>query len=528
MLTTTYFQAQKMAHFYGLRPGRPTRLALDAFIRGRELSVEDLRRLVVGSGRRVMVHNPTTGLPVGLVPHIRMNYGATKPSFVPVLDTTHQLEISRENVGRSAGPDAETMSAALEEARDVVGKFVGYDASRHVAIFVENTTAAMNLLARIAIVKNPGLNFVVSLMSHHSTQLPARQSGHFKFFKLKPDGSYDLDSLEQELKTASRLGGGIALCVESESNVTGIKNSIPEICQIAARYDALVFIDHAQGGSNIPLNLSQLHGRVFVAVSGHKLYGPTGSGAVIGPKIFFRGPALRAGGGTISAVTATGIHYAEPPANCESGTPAFIAQIGFAKALKLLMETGLDNIAQREDQLLSSFWPQLLSVNGLEVLGCRELNAYPRGPVVSFRLKDSTGKEFIPPGFIGYALQAFYGVDCRVGQFCAHPYVYALLGVSEENAIEHALVHARIAKAGCAALPGDQNFHTTRFSWAFPTEERELAVLPDMLRAIQGLWPNKSILELDQARRAFHIPSQPDNLTEGSFSLQRRTPYSLL
>ncbi|MFA5840195.1 MAG: aminotransferase class V-fold PLP-dependent enzyme [Candidatus Margulisiibacteriota bacterium] len=521
----TYFQARRMANLYGLRTDAPTLRALDTLIRGKKLGVEELRHLIPGSSRQVMVFDPHTGTPTGLVPHIKMNYAATKPTILPVLDTTTHLELLRENVGRSAGPDAEVMSQALEEARDIVGRFVGYNRDRDVVVFVENTTAAMNLLVRKAVANNPNLHFVVSLAAHHSTQLPARETGHFHFFRLKPDGSYDLNSLEDELISAKKLGTKVILCIESESNVTGIKNPIKEICALADMYDVTVFIDHAQGGSNIPINLTELPGEVYVAISGHKLYGPTGSGAVIGPMELFIGPALNPGGGEVSGVTSEKIFYSKPPHNCEAGTPAFIAQIGFAKALSLLMEVGLENIAERERQLLTTFWPKLLSVEGLQVLGGQDLSAFPRGPVVSFRLQNLEGTDFIAPGFIGYALQAFYGVDSRVGQFCAHTFIYHLLGIDIGLANKHAELHAALGKAGCAALEGDQHFHSTRFSWAFPTTDAELSALPDMLREIQHLWPNNSVLQLDKNRGAFHIPGQPNILTEGTFSLQRRTPY---
>lgn len=518
----------QLAKRYQLNQNCPqTRRALQSFINGEPLRLDHLRFLALGSNRRVATYDPITGKPWGKTQHIGFNYGATKPLLVPVAEMAEHLEANfRENVGRSSGPHAEIMTEALGEARRAIGDFVGYDRDRHVVIFTPNTSVGMNLLVKKAVQDRHTL-FLLSPASHHSSQLPQRtneRSVPYLFFKLLPNGTYDLNSIEAMLSHYTQQGYyHQILCVESQSNVTGYKTPIEQLCWLAQKYGAKVFIDHAQGASSMKLDLANLPGEVFVALSGHKLYARDGSGAIIGPKDFFRGQALDPAGGTISGVTFRDIHFADPPANFEPGTPAFTAQISLGKAVHLLAQAGLDNIAGFESEMAARVIKAMSQVNGLEILGEADTALAPRGPVVSFIMHAANGDR-IPPGFIGKALEVFFGVDARVGQFCAHPYVYYLTGVSEKDAIAHAMEHAKKSRAGCAALPGDQSSHAARISWGFPTPNEHLDRIPTMLEHVQRMWPH-GILQLDAEAGEFYIPKQPRPLTQGQFSIFTNGPY---
>ncbi|MFA6169674.1 MAG: aminotransferase class V-fold PLP-dependent enzyme [Candidatus Margulisiibacteriota bacterium] len=512
----------QLAKRYQLNPTCPqTRHSLRSFINGEPLRLHHLRFLALGANRRVATYDPITGKPWGKTQHIGLNYGATKPLLVPIAEMADYLETNfRENVGRSSGPHAEIMTEALGEARRAIGDFVGYERDRHVVIFTPNTSVGMNLLVKKAVQDEQAV-FLLSPVSHHSSQLPQRtneRSIPFEFFQLLPNGTYDLDSIENLLHRFTKSGCyHPILCVESQSNVTGYKTPVEQLCWLAKKYRVKVFIDHAQGASSMKLDLKNLSGEVFIALSGHKLYARDGSGAIIGPKDFFRGAALDPAGGTISGVTSRDIHFADPPANFEPGTPAFIAQASLGKAVHLLTEAGLDNIAGFEAEMARRVIDSISRVKGLEILGESNIDLVPRGPVVSFIMRAANGDR-IPPGFIGKALEVFFGVDARVGQFCAHPYVYSLLGVSEQEAIAHAMAHAKKSRAGCAALPGDQSAHAARISWGFPTPHEHLEKIPTMLEHIQRMWPH-GILALDAEAGEFYIPDQSRPLTSGQFSI---------
>jgi hypothetical protein len=115
----------------------------------------------------------------------------------------------------------------------------------------------------------------------------------------------------------------------------------------------------------------------------------------------------------------------------------------------------------------------------------------------------------------------------RVGQFCAHPYLYFLHGASPEQALAHARLHADRHRAGCAALPGDERYHASRLSWGFPTPDAHLSDLPMMLDEIRKMWPNKCALRLDPVAGEFYFPGQPRVLTQGRFDLRQKGPYRL-
>ncbi|MFH1361270.1 MAG: aminotransferase class V-fold PLP-dependent enzyme, partial [bacterium] len=453
------------------------------------------------------------------------NYAASKPILLPVAAAAFDLEVAnRQNIGRGAGANAEIMTSVFEEARAAIGKFLGYDPAHHGVVFTANTTDGLNLLIALA-TRDPKCFFVGSLAAHHSSMLPARETNRFSFFDLKPNGTYDLDSLESKLNFCQGLGFRPIVCIESASNVTGIKNPVEKVCWLADKYGAKVFIDHAQGASSMKINLSELPSQVFVAFSGHKTYARDGSGAVVGPVEFFKGRAVKPGGGAITGVTKLegDIYYAEPAHNLEAGTPAYIAQASLGKAVIVLEEAGMAEIAAREEVLTRGLMAGLLNFDWLHVLGESNLDVVPRGPVISFTVDGVDGQP-IPPGFLAKALEVFYGVESRPGQFCAHPYIYHLLNVSDNDAHVHALKHVARGRAGCAALPGDQNYHALRFSFGFPTRSWQLGALPKMLAAVREMWPDQSVLSLDQARGEFFIPGQPRVLTSGTFSLYHRGP----
>jgi len=517
-----------IAKRYALSPtSMGTRRAIKAWCEGSPLSVEHLRYLACGGGVMMPVYHPKTGALLGYRLSTDINAAATKQVLAPVARTAEKAETHyKQNAARGAGGRSNISGRLLGQARQEIGRFVGYDPDYHVVAFRPNTTEGMNSLVDFAVRdKKVRYHFIGSRVSHHSTMLPARETGRFSYFNTNPNGTYDLDSMETELKAAQVQGKTPILCIESSSNVTGIKNPVKEICQLAKKYNALVFIDHAQGASSMQLNLRELGDHVFIAISGHKLYARDGSGAIIGPKWFFSGKKPSSpGGGTITGATDSRVFWAEPPHNIEAGSQAVVAQVSLGKAVLLLMEAGLAGIAKREERLTKLLMLKLLNdVPGIEILGENDFNKAPRGPVISFRLKGLDGN-YIPPGFIAKALEVFFAVETRPGQFCAHPLIYFLSGASKAEAQAHAERHKVRGQAGCAALPGDEKYHAERFSFSFTNNLWQLLALPGMLKAIRVWWANGCALKLDQAAGGFYLKDQPRDLVDIIMSLDNREP----
>ena len=503
--------------------------ALEKWGDGGSLLPRELGALALGTNVTVPIMDAATGRYTGETRIGDLDNAATKPILLPVMEAAIYAETFwRHNTGRSYGHKPEVMAEALEAARSNVGELLGYDPSRHTVVFTSNTSHGMNLLSDIA-ARDPKHYFVLSLMSHHSAQLPAREKGKYRFFGLHPDGTYDLDSIEQILASLSRQYQ-VYLVIESESNITGYKPDLKAICAIAGKYGAKVFIDHAQGASNVPIDLGSLEADAFIALSGHKMYALAGSGAVVGPTAFFAGVPMMPAGGTITAVTGDTIFYAEPPLNQEPGTVAYTPQISFGKAAALLKSTGMDKIEEYERRLTQRVLDKLSAVEGVEIIGGVDMLKMRRGPVVSIALKDTLGVwggmvEYFPPAFIGTALKLFYGIGTRVGFYCSHPYGYFMRGVGAEEANAHALLHMEKRIPGCALLPGDEKIYTTRFSFSMATPPELLDSIPAMLESIRHLSPNNCVIKPDFEGNRWLVDSPERLQIPGElFDLNRNTP----
>lgn len=531
MLSTTS-KAQSLNPF---NLGRGSaRDSLAAFAKGEILSAGHLSNLVCGSNLRTNVIDLKTGRNRGSVSITDLDLAATKPLFVPVLETAMHLQASfRHNTGRSNGVKPEVMTQALEDSREIIGEFFGIDPDRHVVIFRERTSIGMPGLIKIA-ARDHNHMFLLSLASHHSAQLPARIEGRYQFFGLNPNGTYDMDDLETRLKAVSKYYHPY-IVIESETNMTGYKPSVAEVCALAERYGAKVFIDHAQGAANHRLSLKDLPGDVFLAISGHKCYAIEGSGAVIGPADFFKGVPEFATGGTISAVTREQMFFDRPPINQEHGTQVYIAQISLGKALSLLMDAGMDNIEEIERQKTARLIKGLRQVEGLEIIGEPDMDIADRGPVVTISMKGAADvwsdmpNCYIPPAFIGKALNAGWGIGTRVGYYCAHPYGYFLRKVPDDVALKHALEHAAKGRAGCGLLSGDEWIYMTRFSFSFVTPDESLQRVPGILNKIRGISYKNSVIKPDFESGVWYVDGgQNDSKANAHsrFDLSVRGPYS--
>jgi len=315
------------------------------------------------------------------------------------------------NVHRGSHTLSAEATEAYEGARATVADHIGA-ADRREVVFVRNATEAINLVARAwgdANVRE-GDRILLTEMEHHSNvvpwqQLAERVGAEIDWAPIDEEGLLDMDALAALLERGPKL-----LAVTHVSNVLGTENPLAEIARLAHDAGALVLADGAQAAPKLPLDVAEL-GVDFYAVTGHKLYGPTGIGMLWARLDLLRAmPPFLGGGSMIRKVTREGTTYADPPARFEAGTPAITQAIGVASALRWLDSIGMDAVREHERQIADYALERLAEVPELRVFGP------PRGPdrlgPVSFEI------EGIHAHDVSEILDR-HGVAVRAGHHCA-------------------------------------------------------------------------------------------------------------
>jgi len=317
------------------------------------------------------------------------------------------------NVHRGSHTLSAEATAAYEGARATVADHIGA-ADRREVIFVRNATEAINLVARAWGDANVGAGdrIVLTEIEHHSNivpwqQLAERSGAEIDWVPVTDDGLLDLDAYGALLERGPKL-----VAVAHVSNVLGTETPLAEIARLAHEAGALVLADGAQAAPKLPLDVSEL-GVDFYALTGHKLYAPTGIGALWAKLDLLRAmPPFLGGGSMIRKVTKAGTTYADPPARFEAGTPAIAQAVGMASALRWLDGLGMEAVRNHEREIAEYALERLGEVPGLRIFGP------PRGPArlgpVSFELDGVHAHD------VSEILDR-HGVAVRAGHHCAQP-----------------------------------------------------------------------------------------------------------
>ncbi len=317
------------------------------------------------------------------------------------------------NVHRGSHTLSAEATAAFEGARATVADHLGAGDRREV-IFVRNATEALNLVARAWGDANvrAGDRIVLTEMEHHSNivpwqQLAERAGAEIDWVGVTGDGRLDLEGLGALLERGPKL-----VAVAHVSNVLGTLNPVAEIARMAHDAGALAVVDGAQAAPKLAVDVAEL-GVDFYALTGHKLYGPTGIGALWGRLDLLRAmPPFMGGGSMIRKVTTSGTTYADPPARFEAGTPAIAQAIGMAAALRWLDAVGMDAVTAHEREITAYAIERLAEIPGLTIFGP---GADPErlGPV-SFEIDGIHAHD------VSEILDR-HGVAVRAGHHCAQP-----------------------------------------------------------------------------------------------------------
>jgi cysteine desulfurase/selenocysteine lyase len=362
---------------------------------------------------RVREQFPLLTREVNGVPVAYLDSGASSERVLASIEAVADYERRHHsNVHRGSHTLSGEATEAYEGARDIVARHIGAGDRREV-LFVRNATEALNLVARAWGDANVGAGdrILLTEMEHHSNvvpwqQLAERVGAEIDWAPIDDDGILDRDALRGLLERGPKV-----LAITHVSNVLGTENPLAEIAAMAHDAGAIVVADGAQGAPKLPLDVAEL-GVDFYAITGHKLYAPTGIGALWGKLDLLRAmPPFLGGGSMIRKVTREGTTYADVPARFEAGTPAIAQAVGMGAAIEWLdTELAMDAVRDHERVIADYTLARLAEVPGLEVFGP------PRGPErlgpVSFEIDGIHAHD------VSEILDR-HGIAVRAGHHCA-------------------------------------------------------------------------------------------------------------
>ena len=379
--------------------------------------------------------------------YINFDNAASTPPLKSVRDGVNAFLDHYASVHRGTGFKSQLSTWAYERARHQVLRFVGADRRAHVCIFGKNTTEALNKLAR-RLRFQPGDVILTTEMEHHSDDLPFRGVARVVHAGCRDDGRLDEDDFDRKLEA---LRGQVRLVtVAGASNVTGYLNPIRRMAAKAHAAGAWFSVDAAQLAPHRGLDVRPLEDPEhfdFVALSGHKLYAPFGTGALIGRRdVFEEGDPDQRGGGTVEIVTLDDVVWSGPPDRDEAGSPNVVGAVALGLALETLEAIGMDRVAAHEAELTAHALARLAGIKGLRVFGDpRPETAAERLGAIPFQVDGLS--HFLVAAILGHE----FGIGVRSGCFCAHPYVLRLLGLSGGEA---RAVRDRMAAHDKREMPG--------------------------------------------------------------------------
>lgn len=315
------------------------------------------------------------------------------------------------NIHRGIHHLAEKATSAFEASRRTIQKFLNAKYTEEI-IFTYGTTDGINLVAQSygrAFLKE-GDEIIISTMEHHSNIVPwqmlCEQNGCvLKVIPINDNGELILEEYEKLLSEKTKF-----VSVVHVSNALGTINPVKYIIEKAHEVGAKVLIDGAQATSHLNIDVQDLDTDFYV-FSAHKLYGPTGMGALYGKKEILEAmPPYRGGGEMIKEVTFEKTTYNELPYKFEAGTPNIADVIAVKTAIEYIEELGKENVAAYENELLAYATEQLSKIEGLKIIG----QAKEKVSVISFII------EGIHPQDIGVILDQ-QGIAVRTGHHCTQP-----------------------------------------------------------------------------------------------------------
>jgi cysteine desulfurase/selenocysteine lyase len=346
-------------------------------------------------------------------PLVYLDNGASaqKPRCV-IEAVTQAYSMEYANVHRGLHYLSNTATDRYEAVRGTIARFLNAG-SEHEIVFTSGTTEGINLVSYgwAAPRLQPGDEIVLSIMEHHANIVPwhflrERQGVVLKWVDVDANGDLDPQAMLDAIGPRTRL-----VVVTHMSNVLGTKVDIAAICAGARARSVPVLVDGSQAAVHMPVDVQDI-GCDFYAITGHKLYGPSGSGAIyIRSERMAEMRPFMGGGDMIREVTRDTVTWNDPPMKFEAGTPGIVAQIGLGVALDYMTGLGMDAIAAHEADLRDYAQARLSGLNWLNLQG----KSATKGAIFSFTLNGAAHAHDIS------TVLDKKGIAVRAGTHCAMP-----------------------------------------------------------------------------------------------------------
>jgi cysteine desulfurase/selenocysteine lyase len=343
---------------------------------------------------------------------VYLDNGASTQKPQVVIDAEkYYYEHQYANIHRGVHYLSQLGTDLYENVRKQIQQFINAKHD-HEIIFTKGTTNSINLVAYTFGRKfiHEGDEIVITEMEHHSNFVPwhmlcEEKKCILKIIPLQEDGSINIEDAKNLITPKTKL-----VSITYVSNSLGTINPIQEIISIAHQHGAKILIDAAQAIQHFPIDVQALDCDFLVA-SGHKIYGPTGTGILYGKQDILNAmPPFEGGGDMIKSVTKEKTIYNDLPFKFEAGTPNIAGIIALGKAIEYVEKIGLNEIKKYEEELLQYATEKLLSIDGLRIYG----TAKNKSSVISFLVGD------IHPYDLGVILDNL-GIAIRTGHHCTQP-----------------------------------------------------------------------------------------------------------
>lgn len=388
-------------------------------------SIDDLRKLFVGLDKKVNINGK------GRIVPINFDNAATTPPFKRVVKRVLETTEYYGSIARGDGQKSQYCSDLYEECRRYILKYFNAPEEIYTAIFVGNTTDGLNKLSNI-LINNKEDIVITTRMEHHSNDLPWRNKCDLKYVEVNEDGRININEIEELIERYKEKVKYIT--ITGASNVTGYINDIRKISGLIHKYGGKIIVDGAQLVPHKKIYMykkDSLENIDFLVFSGHKIYAPFGSGAIIGLREDFNNnlPDTK-GGGTVEYVIDNNQLWLNTPEKNEAGTPNLFGAVAIMEAMKEIENIGFERIEKNEKELLQYL------INGLKELN--RVKLYADNDCIDDRLGilvfTINGMKYYE---VGEKLSEIKAIGVRQGGFCSHPYTRRVLGIPNNQLQEY-------------------------------------------------------------------------------------------